>query len=303
MALSYCCLGSESELGRVLRSSIVSRLLTRSTGSAARLPMRYRSVETGSGPCSAAEGSTAGGYDHPMRALLMRTCLADMVAPSVPRAAARGAASAAGVEVAVPRRQTCCGQPAWSSGPSRPGPAGGPPGAARVRRRRPGRRALGLVRGDDPPRLPRALRRTARGASRPWRWPSAPWSCRSSWRARASSPRPERVGLGDLPRLLPHAAHPAREGEPAGGAGAASRGWSCARWSRPRCAAASAARSASTSPRCRATSARRRPARRRPPAPTSWWPATSRACSTSWAAPGARASRCAPATWPRCWPG
>ena len=48
----YCCLGSESELGRGLRSSIGSRLLTRSSGSAARLPMRYRSVETGSGPCS-----------------------------------------------------------------------------------------------------------------------------------------------------------------------------------------------------------------------------------------------------------
>src|SRR6266851_4694979 len=50
-----------------------------------------------------------------MRVLLMRTCLADLAAPSVARAARR-ALERAGVEVLVPRRQTCCGQPAWSAG-------------------------------------------------------------------------------------------------------------------------------------------------------------------------------------------
>jgi L-lactate dehydrogenase complex protein LldE len=50
-----------------------------------------------------------------MRAMLMRTCLSDLVAPSVARASA-AALRRAGVEVAVPRRQTCCGQPGWSSG-------------------------------------------------------------------------------------------------------------------------------------------------------------------------------------------
>lgn len=45
----------------------------------------------------------------------MRTCLSDMVAPSVARAA-RTVLERAGVAVTVPRRQTCCGQPAWSSG-------------------------------------------------------------------------------------------------------------------------------------------------------------------------------------------
>jgi len=50
-----------------------------------------------------------------MRVLLMRTCLSDMVAPSVARAAAT-VLRRAGIEVVVPRGQTCCGQPAWSSG-------------------------------------------------------------------------------------------------------------------------------------------------------------------------------------------
>jgi hypothetical protein len=50
MALSYCLLGSESEHRRVLRSYVVSRLLTRSTESAARLPIPSYSVDTGSGP-------------------------------------------------------------------------------------------------------------------------------------------------------------------------------------------------------------------------------------------------------------
>ncbi|MEQ9336063.1 MAG: (Fe-S)-binding protein [Miltoncostaeaceae bacterium] len=47
--------------------------------------------------------------------MLMRTCLADMVAPSV-AAAARRVMERAGVDVVVPRGQTCCGQPGWSSG-------------------------------------------------------------------------------------------------------------------------------------------------------------------------------------------
>jgi L-lactate dehydrogenase complex protein LldE len=50
-----------------------------------------------------------------MRVMLMRTCLSDMVAPSVARAA-RTVLDRAGIAVTVPRGQTCCGQPAWSSG-------------------------------------------------------------------------------------------------------------------------------------------------------------------------------------------
>jgi L-lactate dehydrogenase complex protein LldE len=50
-----------------------------------------------------------------MRVMLMRTCLSDMVAPSV-AGAARTVLERAGIAVAVPRGQTCCGQPAWSSG-------------------------------------------------------------------------------------------------------------------------------------------------------------------------------------------
>jgi L-lactate dehydrogenase complex protein LldE len=81
-----------------------------------------------------------GGYDHPMRALLMRTCLADMVAPSVPRAAA-AVLRRVGVDVVVPRGQTCCGQPAWSSGhPDQARPVA--------------RRALRAFAGDDPVVVP-----------------------------------------------------------------------------------------------------------------------------------------------------
>lgn len=50
-----------------------------------------------------------------MTILLMRTCLADMVAPSVSRAAA-AVLRRQGVAVRIPRGQTCCGQPGWSSG-------------------------------------------------------------------------------------------------------------------------------------------------------------------------------------------
>jgi len=75
-----------------------------------------------------------------MRVLLMRTCLADMVAPSVARAA-RTALERAGVEVVVPRGQTCCGQPGWSSGhPDQARPVA--------------RRALRAFRGGDPVVVP-----------------------------------------------------------------------------------------------------------------------------------------------------
>ncbi len=50
-----------------------------------------------------------------MRVLLMRTCLSDAIAPKVWKATRR-ALERAGVEVKVPRGQTCCGQPAWNSG-------------------------------------------------------------------------------------------------------------------------------------------------------------------------------------------
>ncbi len=75
-----------------------------------------------------------------MRVLLMRTCLSDMVAPSVARAA-RTVLERAGVEVVVPRGQTCCGQPGWS--------AGHPDQARPV-----ARRALRAFRGDDPVVVP-----------------------------------------------------------------------------------------------------------------------------------------------------
>lgn len=50
-----------------------------------------------------------------MRVALMRTCLSDLVAPTVARSSRR-VLEAAGIAVRVPRGQTCCGQPAWSSG-------------------------------------------------------------------------------------------------------------------------------------------------------------------------------------------
>ncbi|MSO44180.1 MAG: (Fe-S)-binding protein [Thermoleophilia bacterium] len=50
-----------------------------------------------------------------MRVLLMRTCLSDAVAPSVWKAT-KAALTRAGVEVRIPRGQTCCSQPAWNSG-------------------------------------------------------------------------------------------------------------------------------------------------------------------------------------------
>lgn len=70
----------------------------------------------------------------------MRTCMADLAAPSVWRAAAtvlrRG-----GVRVRIPRGQTCCGQPAWSSGhPEQAIPVA--------------RRALRAFRGSEPVVVP-----------------------------------------------------------------------------------------------------------------------------------------------------
>lgn len=75
-----------------------------------------------------------------MRAMLMRTCLSDVMAPSVARAA-RTVLERAGLTVAVPRRQTCCGQPGWSSGH--------PEQARRV-----ARTALAAFAGDDPVVVP-----------------------------------------------------------------------------------------------------------------------------------------------------
>ena len=75
-----------------------------------------------------------------MRVMLMRTCLADMVAPSVWRAAVT-VLERVGVEVVVPRGQTCCGQPGWS--------AGHPDQARPV-----ARRALRVFAGDDPVIVP-----------------------------------------------------------------------------------------------------------------------------------------------------
>lgn len=45
----------------------------------------------------------------------MRTCLVDHAAPSIGRATQR-ILRRCGVEVTAPRRQTCCGQPAWTAG-------------------------------------------------------------------------------------------------------------------------------------------------------------------------------------------
>jgi L-lactate dehydrogenase complex protein LldE len=70
----------------------------------------------------------------------MTTCLADAVAPGVARAARR-ALERAGVEVVVPRGQTCCGQPGWT--------AGHPDEARRV-----ARRSLRTFGGDDPVVVP-----------------------------------------------------------------------------------------------------------------------------------------------------
>lgn len=75
-----------------------------------------------------------------MRVMLMRTCLSDLVAPSVARATAT-VLRRVGVEVAIPRRQTCCGQPGWS--------AGHPDQARPV-----ARQALRAFRGDDPVVVP-----------------------------------------------------------------------------------------------------------------------------------------------------
>lgn len=70
----------------------------------------------------------------------MRTCLSDVAAPSV-ATAARVVLEHAGVEVTVPRGQTCCGQPGWS--------AGHPDQARAV-----ARQALRSFAGDDPVVVP-----------------------------------------------------------------------------------------------------------------------------------------------------
>jgi L-lactate dehydrogenase complex protein LldE len=50
-----------------------------------------------------------------MRVGLFVTCLVDLMRPSIGFAAAK-LLEAAGYEVTVPKRQTCCGQPGWNSG-------------------------------------------------------------------------------------------------------------------------------------------------------------------------------------------
>jgi len=72
--------------------------------------------------------------------MLMRTCLADHVAPAVADSTRR-ALERLGVEVDVPRSQTCCGQPGWS--------AGHPDQARQV-----ARQALRAFAGDDPVVVP-----------------------------------------------------------------------------------------------------------------------------------------------------
>ncbi len=75
-----------------------------------------------------------------MRAMLMRTCLADHVAPGVV-AATRRVLERLGVTVTLPKGQTCCGQPGWS--------AGHPDQARTV-----ARQALRAFAGDDPVVVP-----------------------------------------------------------------------------------------------------------------------------------------------------
>lgn len=75
-----------------------------------------------------------------MRVMLMRTCLADHLAPGVARSAGR-ALERMGVDVVVPKAQTCCGQPGWS--------AGHPDQARQV-----ARQALRAFAGSDPVVVP-----------------------------------------------------------------------------------------------------------------------------------------------------
>ena len=60
-----------------------------------------------------ADGPASGSV--PMRVGLFVTCLADLMRPEV-AFSALDLLRAAGCTVAVPRAQTCCGQPAWNSG-------------------------------------------------------------------------------------------------------------------------------------------------------------------------------------------
>jgi L-lactate dehydrogenase complex protein LldE len=59
--------------------------------------------------------STAVGHSKRMRVALFVTCLVDLMRPRIGFAAIR-LLEAAGCEVVVPEKQTCCGQPAWNSG-------------------------------------------------------------------------------------------------------------------------------------------------------------------------------------------
>ena len=111
------CLGGESELRRSLRSYVIPVVdaVLRVRGSLTdEVPLRRNwigPVKKGSN-----EGNPSSGiHSAEMRVDLMRTCLADHLAPSVARASAT-VLRRAGVEVRVPKGQTCCGQPAWSVG-------------------------------------------------------------------------------------------------------------------------------------------------------------------------------------------
>ena len=109
--------------------------------------------------------------DAPPRVGLFVTCLVDAMRPQIGFAALQ-LLEEAGCTVEVPQAQTCCGQPAFNSGDTAHAA-----GLARqvdrgLRALRLCRGAVGLLRRDDPPALPRGARRRprlagARGGARP----------------------------------------------------------------------------------------------------------------------------------------
>ena len=82
-----------------------------------------------------------------MRAMLMRTCLADAIAPSVSRAAAT-VLERVGVEVVIPRRADLLRAARVELGASRAGAPGGAAGAEGLPRGGPGGGAVRVVRRD-----------------------------------------------------------------------------------------------------------------------------------------------------------
>lgn len=100
------------------------RFLTRSTGGRGSLavPSTFRRNWIGPRLLDHCTSTTVSdglerllAYTWLMRAMLMRTCLSDVVAPTVWQAT-KTVLERAGVTVVVPKTQTCCGQPGWSSG-------------------------------------------------------------------------------------------------------------------------------------------------------------------------------------------